>query len=120
MHLLFYVVDIIYFNKEILMWHLAPGTLLNTLQIKKFSHNNPVGVGTLLIPIGQMKKLRSREMKSPARSQTASKWENPDRLTPASLFLATQPCSHSYNLMTYLSLLAPLEVNYFIILSLAY
>lgn len=106
MHLLFYVVDIIYFNKEILMWHLAPGPLLNTLQIKKFSHNNPIGVGTLLIPIGQMKKLRSREMKSPARSHTASKWESPDRLDSSILVLshsALQPFIQSHDIFIIIS-----------------
>ena len=66
--LLFYLVAILYFNKEILIWHSAPDMVLNALQIKKkkLSHNNPIGVGTLLIPIWQMKKLRSREIKSPA------------------------------------------------------
>lgn len=46
----FYLVAILYFNKEILIWHSAPDMVLNALQIKKLSHNNPIGVGTLLIP----------------------------------------------------------------------
>lgn len=36
----FYLVAILYFNKEILIWHSAPDMVLNALQIKKI-YNNP-------------------------------------------------------------------------------
>ena len=35
MCLLFYLVTILYFNKEILIWQSAPDMVLNALQIKK-------------------------------------------------------------------------------------
>lgn len=86
----------------------VPGTVLSALRGFVHPHDNPLKsvVETVIMPISQMRKLRSSEVKGLGRGHPAGKWRgqhlDSGRLAPElSLFrtLAASPLSSSPSLL---------------------